>query len=429
MKNSWFDHARFGMFVHWGIYALNAWHEQDQLKRAIPRAAYRQLVDRFDPVDFDPDTWLDLAQDAGMKYIVLKAKHIDGFCMWDSAHTDYKITRTPYGRDVVAMLAEACRRRGIVLGLYYSVVDFDHVNYPRLGRQHEIGPQPGDEPDLEKYTAYVKDQLRELLTNYGEVGVIWWDANTPRHIDPSVNDLIRELQPRCLINERGFTDWDDLEAKRREGLILLSEREYGSHGADALTGGGAFTDRVEKCNSVDALSWGWKEDGDYYTTRYLQGDVAKVMVRGGNYLLNVGPDARGVVPPTHAARVRRVGDWFRMAREALVDVEPAPHLTSNDKVTLSRRGNDLYVLLTEPPMVDGIRLPPIDIAPREAVLLNTGQTLETKVDIVASNITRPYLRVRGLPVEMLAHELLVVRLRFAELPEEFDSVIVNDQLV
>ena len=425
----WFEASRFGLFVHWGLYAINAWHEHEQGKLKVPRQEYRRLAERFDPVDFDPEAWLDLMDEAGMKYLVFTAKHLDGFCMWDTQQTDYKITGTPFGRDVVAELAAACHRRGIVFCVYYCIVDYHHPNYPHQNRQFELDPQPGDEPDIEKYAAYVKEQIRELLTHYGDIGMVWWDANTPRHHDDSIHHMIRQLQPHCLINERGFHDWSDPEARRKDGLVHLSEREYGTHGADSLAGSGRYPVRVEKCNSVDALSWGWKSDGDYHSARYLQTDLAKVMARGGNYLLNVGPDATGRIPPEHAARLRRVGQWYRMAREALVGVEPVSDTVVNDKLSVSRRGNDLYLLLTTPPTVDSVRLPPIDFVPRQAVLLNTGRRLETKVDRIAAHMDHPYLRVRGLPVDELADQLLVIKLSFDNLPEQLHRPVAEDQRV
>ena len=429
MDSNWFFKDRFGLFVHWGIYALEAWHEQVQQRHGIPRDAYAKLAGRFNPTAFNPDAWIDLMEEVGMRYIVLTTKHHDGFCLWDSQLTDFKVTNTPYGKDIVAELAEACHRRGITLGLYYSIADWKHPNYPNEGRHHELPPQAGDEPDMEKYVEYLKGQVRELLTRYGDIGVIWWDMNVPKHVDPSVHAMIRELQPNCMINARGFQDRSDPEAAQRENLIITAEREYQQAIAHLSTSFDRFTQPVEACNSVDALSWGWKEDGDLYTVRHLQTAMARVMIRGGNYLLNVGPDAMGAIPPSHAELLRELGGWFGRVREALIDVEPVQHLVETPRALISRRGNDLFVVLHEPLMTNAIRLKPIDQQPVETTLLNTGESLEPRVDLIPSDVSRPYLRVRGLPVHAMADQVPVIRLRFDHLPDHVDSSTVNEEAI
>jgi alpha-L-fucosidase len=205
----WFMERRFGLFVHWGLYAIPAWHEQHQWRGGVPRAEYEQLIHRFNPVNFDPDAWLDLAEDAGMRYLCITTKHHDGFCLWDTAQTDYSVMHSPYGRDILAMLAEACHRRGVPLCLYYSVADWHHPNYPNQGRSHELaGPQPGDEPDWPAYREFLVAQVRELCTQYGEIHGFWWDMNVTGVVDPSINDMIRRLQPNAVINNRGFDEGD-----------------------------------------------------------------------------------------------------------------------------------------------------------------------------------------------------------------------------
>jgi len=186
----WFFEKRFGMFVHWGLYALPAWHEQILWRSDYKRSDYEKLAGEFNPVNFDPDAWLDAAEAAGMEYLCFTTKHHDGFCMWDTKQTDYRITNTPYSRDVLAMLAEACERRGILLCLYYSLPDWHHPNYPNQGRHHEMfGPRPGDEPDGAKYLEYVREQVRELVTGYGPIHAFFWDVNVAEFHDPTLNAL------------------------------------------------------------------------------------------------------------------------------------------------------------------------------------------------------------------------------------------------
>src|SRR5215510_11936126 len=175
----WFFQKRFGMFVHWGLYAIHGWHEQEQWRNRVPRNEYVKLASQWNPTQFDPDRWLDVAQEAGMKYVCFTTKHHDGFCLWDTKQTDYNTMNTPYGKDVLKMLADACHRRGVPLCLYYSIADWHQPNYPNQGRSHELPPQTGDQPDWPRYLEFLKAQVRELCTNYGELGGFWWDMNVP----------------------------------------------------------------------------------------------------------------------------------------------------------------------------------------------------------------------------------------------------------
>ncbi len=141
----WFFEKRLGLFIHWGIYAVGGWHEQHMYRKRLSRAEYAPFLGQFNPVKFEPERWLDLAQEAGMGYLTFTCKHIDGFCMWDTRQTEYKVTRTPYGKDTLARLAEACHKRKFPLCLYYSCADMHHPNYPNAGRSYELrAPEPGD---------------------------------------------------------------------------------------------------------------------------------------------------------------------------------------------------------------------------------------------------------------------------------------------
>ncbi|MEN7973935.1 MAG: alpha-L-fucosidase, partial [Verrucomicrobiota bacterium] len=300
----WFLEKRFGMFVHWGLYAINAWQEQEQQRLSIPRQEYEKLISRFNPANFDPDAWIDLAQKAGMEYLTFTAKHLDGFCMWDTDQTDYKVTRSPYGKDVLAKVAEACHRRDFPLCIYYCLVDNHHPSYPISGKGHALKqPEPDDVPNLEKYLGYVRKQVRELCTDYGKIHGFWWDVNQLDHVDPSFNAMIRELQPGVVINDRGFSEADFGTPERDWVKSIDEDLEF-----DKL---------VEACNSVGKESWGYRIDEDYFTTVHLMRGIANMFAKGGNYLLNVGPDADGVVPPQAVERLEKIGNWLGNVKEAL----------------------------------------------------------------------------------------------------------------
>ena len=409
-RRDWFFERRFGLFVHWGIYAIPAFHEQVQNVKHVPRGEYEKLAGQFNPVRFDPDAWLDLAEAAGMGYVCFTTKHADGFCMWDTKQTDYNTMNTPYGRDVLAMLADACRRRGLPLCLYHSVLDWHHPNYPNEGRHHELpGPEPGDEPDFDRYLEFMKAQVRELCTEYGELGGFWWDTNVPELHDPSINAMIRELQPAAVINNRGFD----------EGDFGTPEREYDPSVAEQLT----YDRPTEACQSVGRWSWGYKSDEDYYSDAHLIRSIGGFLAKGANYLLNVGPMADGTIPDEAAAILRRIGVWFHAVRESFEGAEPASHLIENRDVLLTRKGNDLYVHLVREPASGAVSLAPIDALPREAVLLNDGRPVEAYVG--APGHMRPgvanCLRLRELPANEFEGTVMVVKLTFDEFPKVKES--------
>jgi alpha-L-fucosidase len=401
----WFFERRFGLFVHWGLYAIPGWHEQLQWRRGDSRQDMEALLPRFDPVRYNPDDWLDLAEAAGMRYLCFTTKHHDGFCLWDTQQTDFNVTRSAYGRDTLEMLAEACRRRDIVLCLYYSVIDWHHPNYPNQGRTHELaGPQAGDRPDLEAYLAFLNAQVDELCTQYGELGAFWWDMNVTDHVDPSINSRIRRMQPGALINGRGFDDGD----------FGTPEREYDA-AADQLT---VFERPTESCQSVGAESWGYKVDEDYYSDRYLIHSLDKYLARGANYLLNLGPMADGSIHPEHARILRRLGSWYAICRESLDGTTPAPGLVENRSVLLTRRENTLYVHLFQEPLKRAVLLRPLTTLPRRATLLNTGEPVAASVETVPSEFrcATPCLRLRELPVNAHSDTVMVIKLEFDEFP-------------
>jgi len=405
----WFLEKRFGLFVHWGLYAIPAWHEQMQWRAGVPRREYEQLIHQFNPVRFDADVWLDLAEATGMRYICLTTKHHDGFCLWNTAQTDYSVMHTPYGRDILRMLADACHRRSFPLCLYYSVVDWHHPNYPNQGRSHELpGPEPGDRPDWNTYRAFLVEQVRELCTQYGEIHGFWWDMNVTGVVDPSINEMIRSLQPTAVINNRGFD----------EGDFGTPERDYEGSGNEVLP----YQRLTEACQSVGRESWGYRADEDYYSNRHLLSSIDKAMARGANYLLNVGPMADGALPERAVAILGTVGSWYAGVKEALLDVEPASHLVENRDILLTRRGNTLYVHLHKNPTMERALLKPIARAPRAVTLLNTGAPVDWSMDDLPTlrmdengrHVPGPqyYLRLRRLPVNECADTVLVVKLEF-----------------
>ena len=400
----WWFSKRFGMFVHWGLYAIHGFHEQEQWRARVPRKQYVELARQWNPVRFDPDAWLDLAAETGMKYLCITTKHHDGFCLWDTRQTSYNTMNTPYGKDVLRLLSDACHRRGVPLCLYYSIADWHHPNYPNQGRHHELPPQPGDDPSLPKYLDFLRLQVQELCTNYGELGGFWWDMNVDQHIDPSINDMIRKLQPNAVINNRGFDAGD----------FGTPERDYDKNGEESLT----FDKRTEACQSVGTESWGYRADEDYYDDRHLLRSIDKYLARDANYLLNVGPAPDGTIPDRPASILRRIGKWYHAVAESLEGTAPASHLTSNRNVLLTRKDNSLYVHLHKDPVSEAVKLKPLKAAPKRCTLLNTGQAVAFATDMVPSDHVEQqgYLRLTKLPVNELANTVLVVKMEFEQIP-------------
>ncbi len=394
----WFFEKRFGLFIHWGLYAIPGWHEQHQYRGKVERSEYMKLIEHWNPTRFNPDNWLDLMEEAGMKYLCVTTKHIDGFCLWDTKQTAFNTMNTPYKKDILAMIANACHNRNIPLCLYYAIVDNNHPNYPNQGRVHELQPQPQDTPDIEKYMDLLKAQVRELCTNYGEIHGFWWDANRLGIKDPSINAMIRKLQPKAVINDRGFD----------EGDFVTPERDF--HTDDKL----AFNRPTEACQSIGIESWGYRKNEDYYTNRHLMRSIDRYLVRNANYLLNVGPMADGTIPEESTALLKRIGKWYSAVKESFEDVTPASNLTTNRNVMLTRRDRTLFVHLNKELPGNVVKLKPINVAPERATLLNDGRKINFTVRFNPSDHGegKAYLNLINLPLNEFCNTVQVIKLDF-----------------
>jgi alpha-L-fucosidase len=320
----WFRDVKFGMFIHWGLYAIPAgeWKGQRSLglgewimnRSKVPVADYETLATQFNPVKFNPDAWVQLAQDAGMKYIVITSKHHDGFAMFKSAVSKYNIVdATPYKRDVLKELADACARRGMRLGFYYSQSqDWHEPN--GAGNNWDFGPDTGPDgkTELKKYDEYLRGkaepQVKELLTNYGPVALIWFD--TPRMMTPERGqrfaDIVRKTQPNTLIDGR-----------------LGAEGDYRSTG-DNVIPPAASTEAWETPATVND-TWGFrKDDTNWKSPGQVAFKLVDIVSKGGNYLLNVGPTAEGIIPQASADVLRTVGRWLKVNGDAVYGAGMTP---------------------------------------------------------------------------------------------------------
>jgi len=407
-RMQWWTDARFGMFIHFGLYAVPSRHEWVQNFEAIATDDYeKRYFPRFNPDLYDAKKWVATAKQAGMKYMVLTAKHHEGFCMWDTATTDFKITKTAR-RDILKELADCCARRGMGLGLYYSNPDWNFPHGYNAASSHQVRPEPGDEPDVEKLKAYEKTQITELLTNYGAIVCFFWDIPTNVRA-PEMNALVRRLQPGILINDRGW------EMGYGTGDYTTPERGFND--------GGAFTNLTEACDSTGAQSWGFRRHEDYRTVGYLTRAVDGYLACGGNFLLNVGPRADGTIPEQARAALAGVGRWLAKVRPALRDVETAKGTVADRECVVTRRGNRLFAHYPFGLSASGVDLGPIERTPTSVRLLNTGEPLPFAVERLPSNFTtdptdraplpiKPTLHVWDIPADALANECAVIELAF-----------------
>lgn len=410
-----FQSKRLGMFLHWGIYSVNAWHEQEQQRYPVESERYAEYAKKFEPLDGRPKEWVELAKQTGMDYICFTTKHHDGFCMWDTAYTDYKVTNTPFGKDVLKELAQACSEAGIGLSLYYSVPDWHHPNYPNFGRSHELPkPKIGDCPDEKRYIQYVKNQVTELLTNYGKIQSFFWDI-PPETYDPSVNALVRKLQPGIFINNRGYD----------KGDFATPERE--------VPEGGCFTSLTEACDSVGRQSWGYRIGEDYYSHLHLISSIDRIMAMGGNFVLNAGPDATGRIPKEARESFEAVGRWYKKVKEAL-DAKPASERIPSpdpdswiprDDYLMTKNGNTLYFHFPKGPEATGIFVKNIKVLPKSAVVLNDGTPLTVRMDRMpllckGDGKNQPVFHVNGIPVNRLTGESIILKMEFEDLESVFD---------
>ena len=395
---------KLGMFIHWGPYALTGLQEQALARYDIPHSEYEAQALSFNPTEYDPEKWVLLAKQAGMKYICFTAKHHDGFCMWDTKETDYKITNTPYGKDVLKMLADACEKHGMLLSLYYSNPDWHHPYGYNPDSTHQWKAKYKDTVDTEAYRVYVKAQLRELLTGYGKIYTFFWDI-PPKIDDPSMNELVRSLQPGILINDRGWGAGD----------FSTPEREY------QAVGSGRFERMTEACNSVGQQSWGYRAGEDFYSKRHLCSSIDRYMALGASYLLNVGPDGRGVITEEYAQSIRAVGDWYLRMEGCLecAEEDPTDYEIKGSPYIATRKNAKTYLHFYSGLISSAIALKSYPSLPRSVRLMNTGSALSFKEEYLPELFgqgidpaRKKCLHVAGIPVDALASEPIVIEIEW-----------------
>ncbi len=328
-RTSWFLQDRFGMFIHWGLYSIPARGEWVMTSEKMTKKDYKTYFDEFDPTSYDPKAWAKAAKDAGMKYAVMTAKHHDGFCLFDSALTDYKSTNTKAGRDLIKEYVEAFRAEGLKVGLYYSLIDWYHEDFPHYGDRHH--PMRDNEDfkdakhDFDRYLAYMHGQVRELCSNYGKIDILWFDfsyddMNGEKWKAGDLINMVRELQSHVIIDNR-------LEASgENSGSIMTDNPSY-------YAGDFASPEQIippkgladNKGNSIPWEAcitmnnhWGYaSRDKSFKSSKMIIRKMVECVSKNGNFLLNVGPDAKGQIPSESLAILSEIGAWMKQNSKSI----------------------------------------------------------------------------------------------------------------
>ena len=361
---AWWTDARFGMFIHWGLYAQAARHEWVKNRERITTEDYQKYFEIFNPDLYDPSEWARKAKAAGMKYAVITSKHHEGFTLFDSKYTDYKATKTPYGKDLLKEWVDAFRAEGLRIGFYYSLIDWHHPDYtvdsrhPQRANTKEEYDKLNKGRDMAKYREYMKNQVREILTNYGKIDILWLDFSFPGEFGKGRDDwgsvelikMVRELQPDILIDDRAdLHDWWG-------GWDFVIPEQY----------------KVDKWPEVDGKKVPWETcqtfsgSWGYYRDEYTWKDNKQLLVlliesvsKGGNLLLNVGPTARGTFDERADKALEGMGKWMKFNGRSIYGCTEAPvdfQIPANSLLTYNPVTKRLYVHLLDYPL-QTLRLP------------------------------------------------------------------------
>ena len=371
-----FADSKLGIFIHWGIYSMFAQGEW-YMNNNINNKEYAKVASAFYPIEFDAKEWVSAIKAAGAKYICFTSRHHDGFSMWDTEQSDYNIVdATPFGRDVIKELADECHRQGIKLHFYYSHIDWTRDDYPAGRTGRNTGKDPNKE-DWSSYYAFMNRQLTELLTNYGEIGAIWFDGWWDHDCDSIPFDwqlkeqyeMIHRLQPACLVGNNHHQT--PIEGED----IQIFERDLPGENTAGLSGQEISKLPLETCLTMNGM-WGYKiADQNYKSTETLIRYIVSASGKGANLLLNVGPQPNGKIPANALERLKEIGEWTSRYGETIYGTTAGDIPTQEWGVT-TRKGNRLFVHIFNHNTKE-LHLP-LQSKIKKAMVYDTKQVLKTK---------------------------------------------------
>jgi len=396
-RMKWWREARFGMFIHWGLYAVPAGTWKDKQygggvewimhQAKVPVAEYKPLLGQFNPVKYNPAEWVALAKAAGMKYIVITSKHHDGFCLWPSARTDWDVASTTWGKDLLKPLAQECRKQGLVFCTYHSIMDWTHPDYlPR--RQWDQRP---DVPaDFDRYVVHLKNQLRELVQDY-HPAVMWFDGEWEKTWDfTRGKDLalyVRSLDPKILINNRVDATRSGMQGMSKgetAGDFGTPEQEIPPQGLPGLD--------WESCMTMND-TWGYSaHDLKWKSAETLIRNLVDTASKGGNYLLNVGPTGEGLIPPASVERLTAVGQWMKVNAESIHGTTASPFTKLPFEGRCTAKGRALYLHVYRWPE-QGLALAGLETTVKGALALNGREKLAFTLEAAQSPAAPRVVRI------------------------------------
>lgn len=354
----WYTQARFGMFIHWGLYSIPARGEWVRSVEEMPKEDYMKYFDKFNPSDYQPRTWVKAAKDAGMKYIILTAKHHDGFCLFDSKYTDFKSTNSKCGKDLVAEFVEAAREAGLKVGLYFSLLDWYHEDYPHYGDQNHPmrnnKDYQNDNRHFERYIEYMHKQVEEICINYGKLDILWFDFSYgdmtgEKWKAGELMDMVRTLQPGIIVDNRleasgeGYGSMATGILTRYHGDFVSPEQMIPPNGIQDVNG----NDLVwESCVTMNN-NWGFHQTDTFYKpAAMIIRKLVECVSKGGNMLLNIGPDAKGNIPQESLEILDTVKAWMDKNKASIHDCGKAG-IQKPEYGRITRNKNKIYYHLFE----------------------------------------------------------------------------------
>ncbi|MBK3519370.1 alpha-L-fucosidase [Carboxylicivirga marina] len=355
---AWWTHDRFGMFIHWGSYSLAGRHEWVKKNERIDDDTYQKYFENFNPDLYNPKEWARMAKAAGMKYAVITTKHHEGFTLFDSEYTEYKVTNTPYGKDALKEWVEAFRAEGLKIGFYYSIIDWHHPDYtvdrvhPQSAKNQKGYDELNKNRDLSVYRKYLKNQVTEILTNYGKVDILWLDYSFPGQFGKGRDDwgavelikLVRELQPEIIVNDRldlkeYWGGWDFTTPEQ------FKVDEWPTYNGEKIP--------WETCQTFSG-SWGYyRDEMTWKDNKQLLVLLIESVSKGGNILLNVGPTGRGTIDYRAEEALGQIGDWMKFNSRSIYGCTQAPEsfeVPDNALLTYNPDSKRLYIHLLDYPL-------------------------------------------------------------------------------